>query len=60
MVAYARRRSDARGACGAGAYIAAMGKDNNRSIALYRWSTQPGKKAEDMRIGMDKVAPQQP
>ena len=37
-----------------GAYIAAMGKDNNRSITLYRWSTQPGKKAEDMRIGMDK------
>ena len=37
-----------------GAYIAAMGKDNNRSIALYRWSTQPGKTAEDMRIGLDK------
>ena len=25
-----------------------------RCIALYRWSSQPGKKAQDMRIGMDK------
>ena len=37
-----------------GHYIASMGKDNNRSIALYRWSTNPAKKAADMRIGMDK------
>ena len=34
-----------------------MGKDNNRSVAIYRWSSQPGKKADDMRIGMDKVTP---
>ena len=31
-----------------------MGKDNNRSIALYKWSTNPAKHAAEMRIGMDK------
>ena len=23
-------------------------------MAIYRWSTTPGKKVEDMRVGMDK------
>ena len=29
-----------------------MGKDNNRSIAIYRWGKD--KKMSDMRIGVDK------
>lgn len=36
-----------------GQYIATMGKDNFRSIALYKWGTG-GKKLQDMRVGMDK------
>ena len=35
-----------------GEYVATMGNDNNRSIAIYRWGKD--KKLGDMRIGLDK------
>ena len=35
-----------------GEYLATMGNDNNRSIALYRWGKD--KSMEQMRIGIDK------
>jgi microtubule-associated protein-like 6 len=35
-----------------GEYVATMGKDNNRSIAIYRWSRD--KKLSDMRVAIDK------
>lgn len=35
-----------------GQYVAAMGKDNNRSLAVYKWAA--GRKLSDMRIGIDK------
>ena len=35
-----------------GEYVATMGNDNNRSIAIYRWGKD--KKMSDMRIGIDK------
>jgi len=35
-----------------GAYIASMGYDNNRSIAIYKWGTN--KSLAQMRVGMDK------
>ena len=45
-----------------GAYIASMGNDNFRSIAIYKWAKdggmgRPGSKtAAQMRIGIDKVS----
>ena len=37
-----------------GEYVATMGNDNNKSIAIYRWSSRGDKKLSDMRIGLDK------
>jgi len=35
-----------------GEYLATMGKDNNRTVFIYKWGKD--KKMEDMRIGFDK------
>ena len=35
-----------------GEYLATMGKDNNRTVFIYKWGKD--KKLEDMRVGFDK------
>ena len=37
-----------------GEYVATMGNDNNKSIAIYRWDKTGNKKLSDMRVALDK------